>query len=140
MAVRPPKGAFMATLAPTDQQTAALAGHDPEAPVVMVNLLRFVGQTAAGSVADGMSGAEAYQEYTRRVAGLADAFSGEVVFAGPGQGTVIGPEDERWDYVLIVRYPALKGFFALISDQRYQEVAPWRAAALEDSRLFAFEG
>ncbi len=123
---------------PTPEQLAALAALDQDAPVLMLNLLRFREDAYPGSVADGMSGLAAYREYQRRVAGLGDVFTGEVVVAGDRGPTVIGPDHEQWDEMLVVRYPSLRAFFLMLQDPGYQEVARYRTAAVADSRLVAF--
>ena len=53
-----------------------------------------------------------------------------------GAGPLVGPADERWDRVLLVRYPDLRTFLAMTSDADYLRTVGHRTAALEDSRLF----
>ena len=54
---------------------------------------------------------------------------------GRADSTIIAPDDERWDIVILVRYPTRRQFVALMQDPDYRAIAPIRAAALEDSRL-----
>jgi uncharacterized protein (DUF1330 family) len=50
---------------------------------------------------------------------------------------VIGPPEERWDDVLLVRYPAFSVLQKLFANPQYQAAVFHRTAALEDSRLIA---
>lgn len=111
----------------------AMAGKDPDQPVVMLNLLRYRERAQSGFGVDGMSGEDAYREYGRRFAELNPRFGGEPIWMGAAERTVIG--DEQWDLVILVRYPKRSLFLAMIGDPDYQAIAPIRAAALADSRL-----
>lgn len=120
---------------PTREQLDALGSRDPDGPVVMLNLLRF--RERAAEPAEGMSGREAYQRYgAEALPHLADA-KAEILWRGEGVGTVIGPAGEGWDEVILVRYPSVKAFLDMVSKDAYQQIARFRTAALEDSRLVA---
>jgi hypothetical protein len=47
----------------------------------------------------------------------------------------VGPSDERWDLVTLVRQASINDFLAFASDQSYLAGTAHRIAALEDSRL-----
>ena len=64
---------------------------------------------------------------------------GEVILDGVGGQFFIGPNDERWDHVLLVRQRSLEDFFAFASNPGYLSGLGHRTAALEDSRLLAIE-
>lgn len=120
---------------PTREQLSELLSRDPHEPVVMLNLLRF--RERATEPAEGMSGRDAYQRYgAEALPHLADA-KAEILWRGEGVGTVIGPTDERWDEAILVRYPSVKAFLDMVSKDAYQQIAGFRTAALEDSRLVA---
>ena len=112
---------------------AAMAGGDMDAPVVMLNLLKYRETAESGSGVDGLSGEEAYRVYGRRFAELNPKFGGEPIWMGKALNTLIGDED--WDMIILVRYPTRRQFADMIADADYQAIAPIRAAALEDSRL-----
>jgi len=64
-----------------------------------------------------------------------EASGGEVLFYGQGGAFLIGPADERWDAVMLVRQSSVQSFLAFASNQGYLSGIRHRAAALEDSRL-----
>ncbi len=111
----------------------AMAGGDPEEPVVMLNLLRYREVAQSGCGVDGLSGREAYDVYGQRFAALHSRFGGEPIWMGRAIHSIIGAED--WDLVILVRYPTRRQFVEMLRDPAYQEIAPIRAAALADSRL-----
>jgi uncharacterized protein (DUF1330 family) len=125
---------------PTEAQLAVVGELGADRPVVMLNLLRFRDVADYEDHPDlapdsPISGAEAYQRYGQ----AAQVHLGEVgasveYFASCGP-TVIGPEGERWDMVLLVRYPDPGAFLAMVAKPEYQALAGHRAAALVDSRL-----
>ena len=51
----------------------------------------------------------------------------------------VGPSDESWDHVLLVRQASLDDFFAFASNPVYLEGLGHRTAALADSRLLPIE-
>lgn len=123
----------MASIHADQEALAAMAGKDPDGPVVMLNLLRYREQAEHGHGVDGMTGEEAYRTYGREFAKLNPRFGGEPIWMGAADETIIG--DERWDVVILVRYPSRSIFVSMINDPDYQAIAPIRAAALADSRL-----
>ena len=106
---------------------------DPEEPVVMLNLLRYREFAEAGHGVDGMTGREAYSLYGRHFAKLHPRFGGEPLWMGQALNSIIGPE--KWDVVIVVKYPTRRQFVTMLADPDYQAIAPYRAAALADSRL-----
>ena len=82
-----------------------------------------------------ISGAAAYQIYMEHVGPLFAAAGGEVILSGSAGALLIGPQDARWDQVLIARYPDLGAFVSMTQDRQYHDKAGHRTAALEDSRL-----
>ncbi|MFI7427660.1 DUF1330 domain-containing protein [Micromonospora sp. NPDC049836] len=98
---------------------------DPDAPVVMLNLLRF---------ADG--GRESYARYA---AALHETFlpryGGEVLYAGDGLPALVAEDGQAWDAVLLVRYPTRQAFCAMVADPDYQQVTALRTVALREAVL-----
>jgi uncharacterized protein (DUF1330 family) len=124
----------------TPQQGAAFFGTPDDGPVVMLNLLRFRAQAdyshAPGLEPEGgCSGREAYDRYMREMTPLLEASGGEVLFSGTSAGFLIGPQDETWDHVLLVRQASKASFLAFASDPEAQAITAHRAAAICDSRL-----
>ena len=130
----------MTSINPSQKQLQEFLERVPDdQPIVMLNLLRYRerAEYPPGFDASPCSGVEAYQRYgavaTQRVASV----GGRVVWAGSAQATVIGPEDEQWDHVILVEYPSKQAFAAMIAQPEYQAASPHRTAALADSRLVA---
>lgn len=121
-----------------DQQTLQqMAAGDLDAPVVMLNLLRYREQAVSGAGVDGLSGRDAYAVYGRAFAKLNPRFGGEPIWMGKALHTLIGAED--WDIVILVHYPTRAQFVSMFKDPDYQAIAPIRAAALADSRLIEMD-
>lgn len=90
------------------QQGAAFFGSPDNGPVVMLNILRFRDKADYSHAPDlepagGCSGREAYDRYIREMLPLLEASGGAVLFSGAGAPFLIGPQDENWDHVLLVR-------------------------------------
>jgi uncharacterized protein (DUF1330 family) len=108
--------------------------------VVMLNLLRFREQadySANPELApkEAISGAAAYQRYIEHTLPFLKKSGGEVLFLGRGGPVLIGPADERWDAMLLVRQRSVQDFLAFAQDPAYLAGMGHRTAALEDSRL-----
>ena len=59
----------------------------------------------------------------------------EIILRGFGGSFLIGPEDEKWDEILMVRYKSVSAFMNFARSEEYLKIAGHRNAALEDSRL-----
>ncbi|MYM63934.1 DUF1330 domain-containing protein [Pseudomaricurvus sp. HS19] len=128
----------METIEASKEQLQQLTEQLPaDTPFVMLNLLRFRQRADYRSTGDEVSGEEAYRRYSRAAAPLLQAVGGEVIWYGDARATVIGPQDECWDQVLMVRYPDLQAFMSLITGSDYAAAVKHRMAALQDSRLIA---
>ena len=127
----------MSSIEPNQGALSAMAEQNPDEPVYMLNLLKFLDTAATGFGVDGMSGREAYQVYGGKFAKLNPRFGGEPLWMGKALRSLIG--DESWHTVILVRYPTRAQFVNMLADPDYQAIAPIRAAALEDSRLVETE-
>jgi hypothetical protein len=121
---------------------AAVAAIPPGIAVFMVNLLRFRDQADYGDRTDlaPCTGREAYfARYLPAFNETAGAYGPtELVFGGNVAGNIVGPLDEAWDGIGLVRYPSTEVFQKIIADPAYLENAePHRVAALADWRLYA---
>ncbi len=117
---------------------AARALGDGE--VLMVNLLRYNAEARYdGGDQPPCSGREAY--FTRYVPAFAEVTQGQGIAAqwvGSVHAALVGPVDEAWDDVAVVRYPSFAAFRAMIEGADYRTKAdPHRRAALADWRLLA---
>lgn len=122
-----------------EQGAAFFGGGDDRAPV-MINLLRFRERADYSAAPDsepsgGCSGRDAYERYTHMIEPLLKQSGGEILLSAAACGFLIGPPDERWDHVLVVRQASKAAFLGFASDPVAMAAAVHRSAALEDSRL-----
>lgn len=127
-------------LAPTQEQGAALMRRRLPGSVAMLNLLRFrpaadYSATPELEPAQPITGAEAFDLYVEHTLPFLAARGGELMFLGEGGSFLIGPEEERWDRVMLVRQRSVEDFIAFASDASYLSGLGHRTAALADSRL-----
>lgn len=125
---------------PTQQQGAAFFGAPPEGPVVMLNLLLFRDVADYSAHPDlapeaPISGQDAYARYAAHTLPLLREAGGEVLFQGAGGPFLIGPDDGRWDLMLLVRHTSAQAFLGFASNPTYLAGVGHRTAALLDSRL-----
>ncbi len=128
----------------TQEAGAALFRRNPQGPLVMLNLLKFREEADYSKFPNlapdtPISGQEAYQLYMAHTLPFLEASGGEVLFKGTGGPFVIGPQEESWDLVLLVKHQSLQRFMAFASDEGYLAGAGHRTAALLDSRLLPMQ-
>jgi hypothetical protein len=127
-------------LEPTQESGREFVTRGIAGPVVMLNLLRFrdVADYAATpelAPAEAISGEQAFRLYVAHTLPYLEASGGELVFFGKGGYFLIGPAEERWDAVMLVRQRSVSDFVAFASNTEYLQGMGHRAVALEDSRL-----
>lgn len=120
----------MGSIEPNETQTATLASAaaDNDAPVVMVNLLRFK-----------PGGDESYRRYAEAVQPFLESVGATALYAGDASHVVAGDIDKPWwDAIVVVRYPSRAAFVAMATNPDYHEKAHvHRVAALESTHLIA---
>jgi uncharacterized protein (DUF1330 family) len=121
-------------IGPTKEQIQALLDSDLEAPVVMLNLLKFA-ERAGGDGAQ--SGRDSYTRYGDRVRSMLEQTGARILWQGRADSVVIGGDADDWDAVILVEYPSRKAFIDMTSSPKYEEVSKDRTAGLADSRLIA---
>ena len=95
---------------------AALRALPDDAPVVMLNLMRFREESLDGKG----SGWDAYLRYSRLTIGLIKAQGGTIIWTGDAEAVALGlPDRHRWDYVALVRYPSRAAFLAMMHSPEY---------------------
>lgn len=119
---------------------AAFFQRDIRGSVVMLNLLRFrdvADYSATPELAPEtpISGRDAFQRYIDHTQPFLRETGGELLFLGEGGPFLIGPPDERWDLVMLVRQRSRQDFLAFAQNAAYLAGIGHRTAALEDSRL-----
>src|SRR5262245_31443395 len=106
----------------------------------MLNLLRFrpvadYWATPELAPASPITGEAAYRLYMAHTLPHLKQSGGEVLFFGRGSEFLIGPSEERWDAVMLVRQSSVESFLAFAANPDYLSGIGHRPAALEDSRL-----
>ncbi|MFW0794386.1 DUF1330 domain-containing protein [Gordonia sp. CPCC 205515] len=130
------------TIDPRRGQLRTVTELPADQPITMLNLLRFrevADYSNAGDLAPAkpISGADAYRVYSRGALAHLEKAGAEVVLQGDCGPTVIGPIDESWDSILVVRYPSPAAFVEMVTSPEYQSLTRHRTAAVADSRLIA---
>jgi uncharacterized protein (DUF1330 family) len=99
---------------------------DPDGPVVMLNLMRFV-----------PGGASKYTEYMTRftTSGVSERYGVTIVYGGTGHASLVAPDGDDWDMVALVRYPSRRHFVDMVNDPDYQEFEHLRAEAVATAVL-----
>jgi len=134
-----------ATNGPTFLEPAQASGRELmlrgiQGEVVMLNLLRFremadYSATPALEPPAPISGAAAYDLYVKHTLPHLLESGGALEFMGEGGPFLIGPPEERWDAVLLVRHRSLETFMAFAQNEAYLDGMGHRLAAISDSRL-----
>ena len=127
-------------LEPTQESGRDLFMRGIEGEVVMLNLLRFRDIADYAATPDlapvtPISGAAAYELYIEHTLPHLRASGGDVEFMGDGGSFLIGPSNERWDLVLLVRQKSVQSFMSFASNEAYLGGMGHRLAAISDSRL-----
>lgn len=125
---------------PSPEQGAQFNASDLSESVTMLNLLKFreiADYSASPELASDtpISGEKAYQKYIQSVGPLLQRLDAELIIKGKSEGFLIGPKEEKWDAVIIVRYNAKQDLINLTQSQDYIAIKGHRTAALNDSRL-----
>jgi hypothetical protein len=127
-------------LEPTQESGKAFFARKISGSIVMLNLLRFravADYSAAPQLAPAapITGAEAYRRYMEHTLPHLEKSGGEIMFFGTGGQYLIGPGEERWDAVMLVRQSSAAAFMTFASNPDCMAGIGHRTAALEDSRL-----
>lgn len=125
---------------PTEEAGRKLFSNKISSPVVMLNLLRFrqfADYSSHPKIApkDKISGRSAFDLYINHSKKFLEATGGEVLLIGDANEFFIGPKDETWDLVMLIRQRSLTDFLSFATNQEYLAGIGHREAALMDSRL-----
>lgn len=127
-------------LMPTQEAGRDFIMRQIQGSVVMLNLLRFrkiadYSTSPELNPGEPISGKQAYQLYIEHTLPFLTKSGGEILFMGKGGNYLIGPTDEYWDEVMLIKQNSVSDFLAFESNQDYMKGIGHRTAALEDSRL-----
>lgn len=93
---------------------------DSNAPVVMLNLMRFRDRSRDG---DG-SGWDAYLRYSAITVPMIKARGGTLLWTGKAKAVALGPHaGNEWDFVALVFYPTVAAFLDMMTSEAYEREA-----------------
>jgi hypothetical protein len=111
-----------------------LSELDGEAPVVMVNLMRFRARSLDG---DG-SGWDAYLRYSARTVPMIKARGGTLLWTGNAKAVALGePAGQQWDYLALVYYPSVAAFIDMMTSAHETLCDPHRRNGCEQHVIIA---
>ena len=123
-------------LYPTRERIESLLADGSDAPVVMLNLLRF--RTHAeyddGRTTD-LTGRQAYELYATAMQRVIEQHGGRLSFAGEIDSLVIGEVGDLWDACALVEYPSAAAFATIVMSPEVAEIGVHRAAGLKGQLL-----
>ncbi len=127
-------------LEPTQDSGRDFVRRGIKGPVMMLNLLRFrpVADYSAHphlAPSEPISGAAAFERYVALTLPHLEAGGGALTFFGEGGPFLVGPADERWDCVMLVRQASVESFLAFAKNTEYLAGLAHRIAAVADARL-----
>jgi uncharacterized protein (DUF1330 family) len=110
---------------------------DSNAPVVMLNLMRFHARSRDG---DG-SGWDAYLRYSAITVPMIKARGGTLLWTGEAKAVALGPHDgNEWDFVALVYYPSVAAFLDMMTSETYEnEADPHRRNGCAEHVIIATE-
>lgn len=110
---------------PKEINAELIASLPDTGPVVMVNLLRLRDRAA-------------YKRYSELTMPLIKARGGTVLWAGYGEGVAFGDAAaDRWDYVVLVRYPSRAAFLDMMASPEYAAANAHREQAVDKHVILA---
>jgi hypothetical protein len=131
-------------LDPTPETGAALFTRKISGSVTMLNLLRLRDTADYSDYpelnpelnnCEPISGRDAFQRYIDHTQQFLTESGGELLYLGEGGNYFIGPQDERWDLVMLVKQNSLDDFLKFASNEDYLSGIGHRTAAILDSRI-----
>jgi hypothetical protein len=127
-------------LQPTPQSAAALMRRNIYGELIMLNLLRLREIADYSDAPDlapttPISGRAALQKYIQHTLPFLQQNGGKLELVGDAGQFFIGPADEQWDVVMLVRQSSIESFIAFASNPDYLVGTGHRTAAIVDSRL-----
>ena len=97
-----------------------LEALDRQAPVVMVNLMRFHERSLDG---DG-SGWDAYLRYSAHTVPMIKARGGTLLWTGNAKAVALGQQaGNQWDYLALVYYPSVAAFIDMMTSADYENLS-----------------
>lgn len=122
---------------PEGGQIQTLLAMGGDAPIVMLNLLKFRELAQYDDAPDQpeLTGREAYMLYGEPMKRLVEAHGGRFLFNARVDALVIGEVEELWDATAIVEYPNRAAFVAIATSPEVQAIGHHRKAGLAGQLL-----
>ena len=112
----------------------ALKALPDEGPVTMLNLMRFRERSLDGNG----SGWDAYLRYSALTIKLIKGRGGTIIWTGNAEAVALGmPDQHRWDYVALVRYPSRAVFLDMMTSAEYAAANVERENGCADHAIIA---
>ena len=123
-------------LYPTQERIKTLMGDASDAPIVMLNLLKFRERAVyPDGRATTLTGREAYMLYGAPMQKFVESHGGKFVFGGQIKSLVIGEVGDMWDVCALMEYPSAAAFAKIATSPQVAEIGVHRAAGLEGQLL-----
>lgn len=123
-------------LYPSSDRIAELMANPSDAPIVMLNLLKFRDKALyPDGRATELSGREAYMLYGLPMQQHVESLGGKMVFMGEVASLVIGQVDEMWDVAALMEYPSTAAFAKIATSPEVAKIGVHRAAGLAGQLL-----
>ena len=112
----------------------ALKALPDDGPVTMLNLMRFRERSLDGNG----SGWDAYLRYSALTIKLIKGRGGTIIWTGNAEAVALGvPDQHRWDYVALVRYPSRAVFLDMMTSAEYAAANVERENGCADHAIIA---
>jgi uncharacterized protein (DUF1330 family) len=112
----------------------ALKALPDDGPVTMLNLMRFRERALDGNG----SGWDAYLRYSALTIKLIKGRGGTIIWTGNAEAVALGvPDQHRWDYVALVRYPSRALFLDMMTSAEYAAANVERENGCADHAIIA---
>lgn len=130
----------MQYLEPTMESGRRFFASNIQGEVIMLNLLRFrewadYSHSPASCPSSKISGEQAFDCYITLALPCLRKTGGDLLLLGKCDHFLIGPYDERWHRVMLVKQKSKEVMLSMTNDAEYMTSLAHRTAALEDSRL-----
>ena len=129
---------------PTQEDGICLFKRHLQGEVVMLNLLRLK-QVADYSdcpdlaPATPITGREAFQRYIDHTRPFLQQTGGDILLLANAGDFFIGPSDEYWDIVMLVKQTSIDSFMSFAQNPECMKGNGHRIAAIQDSRLLPMQ-
>ena len=121
---------------PKGEQLGDVVAKGTNAPIVMVNLLKFKDKAAyKDGRAENVDGQTSYNRYGAEMRAFIEERRARILFMGEVKSLVIGEVEEMWDVVALVEYPSSEAFVKIAMSPDVAKFGVHREAGLAGQLL-----